>query len=169
MAKTANVHARIDEQTKMDALRIFDALGMSTGEAITLFFKQVALKNGIPFELTTTNIEKNNFERVSKFKRDDLKKVLDVLPETVDVLWVFGSSVTPYCRPDSDLDVCIVGDKITKEDCKTIAHAPRYGMDLISVSHEEFEQNKNENGSIYSEIYNKGLLIYRKGQGLVNG
>ena len=169
MAKTATIHARIDEQTKEEAMAVFEALGMSAGEAITLFFKQVALKNGIPFELTASVVPRYNFEKVSEFKRDDLKKVLDAMPDSVDELWVFGSSITPYCRPDSDLDVCVVGDNISREDRKTLAHAPRRGMDLIDVTHHEFKEQRLDPDSIFSEVYNKGLLIYRKGEGLVNG
>lgn len=169
MAKTATVHVRMDEQTKNEALEIFDNLGISVADAITMYFKQVALKNGIPFELTASKTARNNFERVSEFKREDLEKVLKVLPDSVDELWVFGSAVTPYCRPDSDLDVCIVGDNISKEDRRVLAHAPRYGMDLLDVSHETFEKEALEVGSIFNEVKNKGLLIYKKGKGLVNG
>ena len=85
MAKTANVHVRMDEQIKNDAVKVFDALGITVAEAITMFFRQAALKNGIPFELT-----------------------------------------------------------------------------------EEFDLQKNESGSIFNEVYTKGLLVYRKGSGVVN-
>ena len=167
MAKTANIHVRMDEQIKREALKVFDALGMTYGEAITLFFKQVALKNGIPFELTATAVPNNDFERINAIKQGEVLNVLNALPDTVDELWVFGSAVTPYCRPDSDIDVCVIGDNISKEDRRQMAHAPRYGMDLIDVSHKQFESEKNEKGSVSNEVYNKGLLIYRKGEGLV--
>ena len=169
MAKTATVHVRMDEQVKEDALSVFESLGISMADAITMYFKQVALKNGIPFELTAEKTPRNNYERVSEYKRDDLDKVLGVLPESVDELWVFGSSVTEFCRPDSDLDVCIVGDNISKEDRRTLAHAPRYGMDLLDISHDDFERESKEKGSVYNEIKSKGLLIYKRGKGLING
>ncbi len=169
MPKTATVHVRVDEQIKEDAVRVLDALGISVSEAITMYFKQVALKNGIPFELTADRKPVTNLEKVSGFKQEDLRKVLDVLPDSVDELWVFGSAVTQYCRPDSDLDVCVIGDSITKEDRKTLAHAPRYGMDLINTTHPEFDRESLEKGSIFNEIKNKGLLVYKKGLGLVNG
>ena len=107
MPKTATIHARLDEQTKNDALAVFDALGISLSEAITLYFRQVALKNGIPFELTTAINPKNNLERVHEYRRKDLQEILQMLPSSVDELWVFGSSVTPYCRPNSDLDILV--------------------------------------------------------------
>ena len=169
MAKTATVHVRMDEQVKEDALSVFESLGISMADAITMYFKQVALKNGIPFELTAEKTPRNNYERVSEYKRGDLDKVLGVLPESVDELWVFGSSVTEFCRPDSNLDVCIVGDNISKEDRRTLAHAPRYGMDLLDINHDDFERESKEKGSVYNEIKSKGLLIYKRGKGLING
>lgn len=169
MAKTATIHVRMNEEIKNEAIEVLNNLGISVADAITLFFKQVALKNSIPFELSAERVPRNNFERVSEYKREDLEKVLSVLPESIDELWVFGSSVTQFCRPDSDLDVCIIGDNITKDDRKILAHAPRYGMDLLSISNEEFERESSVVGSVFNEIKSKGLLIYKKGIGLVNG
>lgn len=169
MAKTANIHVRMDEALKNDAMRVFDELGVGVAEAITMYFKQVALKKAIPFELNTEAVNKTNFDKVSKLKKEDLQSVLDVLPDSVDELWVFGSAVTPYCKPDSDLDVCVVGNKISGEDRKIIAHAPRRGMDLLNISKEEFDRESLDKNSVYHAVKNKGLLIYKKGTGLVNG
>lgn len=168
MAKTATIHARIDEKIKEDAIAVFDSLGLSVADAITLYFRQVAIKNGIPFELTAAPVPRSNFELISTIKQGEVKKVLDVLPDSVDEVWVFGSAVTAYCRPESDIDVCVVGDYITKDDRRIMAHAPRHGMDLIDVSHAVFDSEKNNPGSIFNEVFSKGLLIYRKGEGLVD-
>ena len=169
MAKTANIHARMDEKIKNDAVAVFDALGLSVAEAITLYFRQVALQNKIPFELSAERKPKTNFERISEFKQDDLRKVIEALPESVDELWVFGSAVTPYCKPESDIDVCVIGNAISKADRKLIAHAPRGSMDLLDVSHQQFEAERDELGSIFYDVFHKGLLVYKKGIGLVNG
>ena len=170
MNKDATVHARMDEQIKNDAIEVFNELGLSVSEAITLFFKQVALKNAIPFELSAIRkASKSNVDKISHYKQDDLKAVLDVIPESVDELWVFGSSVTPYCRPDSDLDVCIVGDNITKADRKALIHAPRHGMDLLDITNTDFIKERNEAGSVFNEVFNKGVLVYKKGVGVING
>lgn len=166
MAKTATLHVRMDEQIKKDALEVFDALGISASDAVTMFFRQAALKNAIPFELSADKVSKNNFEKVSSFKQEDLQKILDVLPDSVEELWVFGSAVTPYCRPDSDLDICVIGD-ISKEDRRTISHAPRRGIDLLDISKKDFEEEKEVRGSIFFEVYTKGLLIYTKAKGLI--
>ncbi|PZO61161.1 MAG: type II toxin-antitoxin system antitoxin, RelB/DinJ family [Phormidesmis priestleyi] len=55
MAKDATVRARIDPDLKLEVERLFEELGISTTEAITLFYRQVKLRNGLPFELIVPN------------------------------------------------------------------------------------------------------------------
>jgi len=42
---------------KHQAEEVFSALGMSATEAITLFYRQVALHHGLPFEVRIPNAE----------------------------------------------------------------------------------------------------------------
>lgn len=49
MAKSEMVHARVDNALKVDAENIFEQLGLKPSDAITLFYKQVALHGGLPF------------------------------------------------------------------------------------------------------------------------
>ena len=51
MAKSASVYARIDPVLKEQAETILSALGIPTSNAIDMFFKQVVLKKGLPFEV----------------------------------------------------------------------------------------------------------------------
>jgi DNA-damage-inducible protein J len=53
--KTATINARIDPGTKKAAEAVFAALGLSTADAITLFFKRVSIEQGIPFDLKLPN------------------------------------------------------------------------------------------------------------------
>ncbi|MBW1976251.1 MAG: type II toxin-antitoxin system RelB/DinJ family antitoxin [Deltaproteobacteria bacterium] len=55
MANTATINARVDPKTKAQAVDILKSLGLSTSQAISLFFKQVIYTNGIPFELRVPN------------------------------------------------------------------------------------------------------------------
>jgi len=57
MSKTDVVRARIEPDVKHHAEAIFRALGLSTTEAITLFYKQVTLCNGLPFDVRIPNDE----------------------------------------------------------------------------------------------------------------
>lgn len=51
MAKSASVYARIDPDLKEQAESILSALGIPTSNAIDMFFKQIVLKKGLPFEV----------------------------------------------------------------------------------------------------------------------
>ncbi len=55
MTKTAVISARIDPELKATAERVFQELGLSTTQAITLFLKQVELQHGLPFEVRIPN------------------------------------------------------------------------------------------------------------------
>ena len=57
MAKTAMIRARLEPDLKRDAETVFSTLGLSATEAITLFYKQVTLHHGLPFEVRIPNAE----------------------------------------------------------------------------------------------------------------
>ncbi len=51
MAKTANLYARIEPDVKEKAESILDALGIPASNAINMFYKQIILQRGLPFEV----------------------------------------------------------------------------------------------------------------------
>ena len=51
MAKSANLYARIEPNLKEQAETILNALGIPASNAITMFYKQIILHNGLPFEV----------------------------------------------------------------------------------------------------------------------
>ncbi len=55
MAKTAVISARIDPELKQATEHIFQELGLSTTQAITLFYRQVDLHRGLPFSVKLPN------------------------------------------------------------------------------------------------------------------
>ena len=55
MSKTSTIRARIEPDLKGRAEQIFQQLGLTTTQAITLFYKQVELKNGLPFDVAIPN------------------------------------------------------------------------------------------------------------------
>ena len=57
MNKTAMIRARMEPNLKHDAEEILHSLGLSTTEAITLFYKQIALHRGLPFAVKLPNEE----------------------------------------------------------------------------------------------------------------
>lgn len=56
MSKTTTVSARIDERTKENAGRVFERLGLTASQAIMLFYKQVELRQGLPFPVELPKI-----------------------------------------------------------------------------------------------------------------
>lgn len=51
MAKSANLYARIEPDLKEQAESILAALGIPASNAITMFYKQIILHRGMPFEV----------------------------------------------------------------------------------------------------------------------
>ena len=51
MAKTANLYVRIEPEVKEQAESILAALGIPASNAITMFYKQIILQRGIPFDV----------------------------------------------------------------------------------------------------------------------
>lgn len=54
-SKTTTVRARLEPDLKEETELIFEQLGLSTTEAIRIFFKQVQLQQGLPFDLKIPN------------------------------------------------------------------------------------------------------------------
>lgn len=50
-AKSANLYARIEPDVKEQAEGILSALGIPASSAINMFYKQIILQRGIPFEV----------------------------------------------------------------------------------------------------------------------
>jgi DNA-damage-inducible protein J len=55
--KTAAVHSRIQPEIKEKAEGILQRLGLSPTEAIRMFYTQIALRNGLPFDVAIPNDE----------------------------------------------------------------------------------------------------------------
>jgi DNA-damage-inducible protein J len=51
MSKTATVRARLDPGLKDHAEDVFHRLGLNATQAITIFYKQVELRGGLPFDV----------------------------------------------------------------------------------------------------------------------
>ena len=49
--KSANLYARIEPDLKEQAEAILNSLGIQTSNAITMFYKQIVLQRGLPFEV----------------------------------------------------------------------------------------------------------------------
>ena len=78
MAKTAMIRARTEPDLKAEVDAIFKEIGLSASEAINLFYYQVKLRRGLPFDIKLPN--KRTLET---FKKTDEGKELNVY-ESID-------------------------------------------------------------------------------------
>jgi DNA-damage-inducible protein J len=57
MTKTATITVRLDPQVKKNAEAVLKTLGLTTTQAVNLFFTQVSLNKGLPFAVEVPNAE----------------------------------------------------------------------------------------------------------------
>lgn len=112
-----------------------------------------------PVEISMT---RTSNKKVSPYRVEDLKAVLSNVPDSVEEIWVFGSTLTPNCRPQSDLDLCIIGNTTIEEESK-MYKAAKCAVDIITDTPEEFAEHQKIAGSIYKDVVDKGLMVYKKG------
>ena len=84
--KTSVIHTRIDAELKAGAEDILKKVGLSSSEAVRLFYRQIELTQGIPFdiripnELTTKTLESSDHGKDVYQAKDaeDLFEKLDI-------------------------------------------------------------------------------------------
>lgn len=74
MAKTANLYTRIDPELKEQAEYILNSLGLPPSSAITMFYKQVVLQQGLPFDV---KLGYNKPLDISSMSKDTLNAELE--------------------------------------------------------------------------------------------
>ncbi len=72
--KTANLYARIEPNVKAQAEGILSALGVPVSNAINMFYKQIILHRGLPFEV---KIPASALPDVSKMSETELDTELE--------------------------------------------------------------------------------------------
>jgi len=63
--KSEVVHARVQQDIKIDSEKILNIVGISLSQAIDLFLRQVVLKKGLPFKLDSEEKELTNTEQLA--------------------------------------------------------------------------------------------------------
>ncbi len=69
-AKTSNLYARIEPEVKEEAESILAALGIPASNAINMFYKQIILNRGIPFEVKIPPARPVNVAKLSETELD---------------------------------------------------------------------------------------------------
>ena len=70
MIKTAMVRARIEPELKSQAESVFHRLGLNATQAITIFYKQVGLRDGLPFNVVVPTATTRRTLEASEVGRD---------------------------------------------------------------------------------------------------
>lgn len=81
MAKTAMIRARTEPNLKEEVENILEKLGITSTEAINMFYRQVKLRKGLPFDVRIPN--KATLET---FKKTDEGKELNSYDSIDDFL-----------------------------------------------------------------------------------
>ena len=85
MKRTATVRARIEPRLKADVDKLLHRLGMSTTEAITIFYNQIRLRQGIPFSVEVPNAStRKTFEATDRGEELHPYKSVDEMFEALD-------------------------------------------------------------------------------------
>lgn len=66
MSKSANLYARIEPDVKKQAEGILLALGIPASNAINMFYKQIILQGGLPFDVKIPCAKLHNMESMSE-------------------------------------------------------------------------------------------------------
>ena len=68
--KSANLYARIEPEVKEQAERILAALGIPASNAINMFYKQIILHKGLPFEVKIPSAGLTDMSTLSEAQLD---------------------------------------------------------------------------------------------------
>lgn len=74
--KSAMVNVRIEPKLKATAEHILDEVGLSSADAIRIFYKQVCLQNGLPFSVNIPN--ETTVQAIKESKAGKTHKVKNV-------------------------------------------------------------------------------------------
>jgi addiction module RelB/DinJ family antitoxin len=76
LSKTGYITARVEPKLKASARRVLAKIGVSTSDAITMFLRQVVMRQGMPFDVAVPNAQTRRAieELENPDKRAKLKK-----------------------------------------------------------------------------------------------
>ena len=57
MTKTAYINVRVEPKLKREAQKVLREVGVNTSDAIGMFYRQIVMQKGIPFEVRIPNKE----------------------------------------------------------------------------------------------------------------
>ena len=99
---------------------------------------------------------------ICSLKEKILEKLSQINPEKI---YIFGSYAWGNPTSESDLDLCVVEKSYhsrwdEKKKIYDLLKEIEISKDILVPTKEEFDFYSRENGSVYKEIYDKGLLLW---------
>ena len=104
------------------------------------------------------------YRPVFPLRHHTLKAVLENLPQTVECVYVYGSSLRLDTAFNSDLDVFVIGTLTNDELGKILRAVPeREKLDILVETREEFLCNLNNHwNNLYRKVYEGGYKVYER-------
>ena len=85
MNRTATIRARVEPGLKDDVEQLLHRLGITTTEAITMFYSQIRLRQGLPFPVEVPNATtRKTFEATDRGEDLNTFDSLDKMFEALD-------------------------------------------------------------------------------------
>jgi predicted nucleotidyltransferase len=99
---------------------------------------------------------------IEYLKKELVKRLISLNPEKIIL---FGSYIYGNPDNDSDIDICVVNSgrssKIeVKRAIRSLLKDLKIAKDILTPSKEEYDFYKNEFGSVYKEIEEKGKVLW---------
>ena len=69
-AKTANLYARVEPDIKEQAEAILSTLGIPASNAINMFYRQIILRQGLPFDVSIPQLRPLSLHNLSEEELD---------------------------------------------------------------------------------------------------
>jgi predicted nucleotidyltransferase len=106
--------------------------------------------------------ETNPLNYIHPYKSRWLEELLNQIPETVDMVIVYGSSCQDYQREDSDLDLAVIPyDSDFKLDKTAKKMALPFEVDIMMFrSLDDLVEQANDLFPTAVDILNEGILVY---------
>ena len=79
--KTAIINARVKPDLKNEVEQILSRLGITTSQAITMYFEQIKMNKGIPFQVKIPNDETVQAMKDARANRDMEEVTIDQLKQ----------------------------------------------------------------------------------------
>ena len=81
--KTAIINARVKPDLKNEVEQILSRLGITTTQAITMYFEQIKMNKGIPFQLKIPNDETVQAMKDARVNRNMEEVTIDQLKQSL--------------------------------------------------------------------------------------